>query len=206
VNNNKQREEALTLELLQTIEQRSDVTQRHLARGMGVALGLANSYLKRCARKGLIKMQQAPTNRYLYYLTPKGFAEKSRLTAEYLSLSFSFYRQASASCARSLTECRARGAVKVGLYGVSDLAEIAALRALDQGIEIACVCDPVAERGRFLGVPVVATVEAGDGVDVWLLTDLRDPRASFDALCSKVGSEAVVAPSILGLGERPARG
>jgi len=28
-----------------------------------------------------MKIKQAPANRYVYYLTPKGFAEKSRLTA-----------------------------------------------------------------------------------------------------------------------------
>lgn len=64
------REEALTLAILQAIEARSDMTQRHLADGMGVAIGLANSYLKRCVRKGLVKITQAPANRYLYYLTP----------------------------------------------------------------------------------------------------------------------------------------
>ena len=60
------------------------MTQRHLADRLGVALGLANSYLRRCARKGLIKITQAPDNRYLYYLTPQGFTEKTRLTARYL--------------------------------------------------------------------------------------------------------------------------
>ena len=90
--NNREREESLTLEILAAIEARSDVTQRHLARTMGIALGLTNSYLKRCVRKGLVKIHQAPANRYLYYLTPKGFAEKSRLTARYLSVSFAFYR------------------------------------------------------------------------------------------------------------------
>ena len=44
--------------------------------------------------KGLVKMSQVPLNRYAYYLTPQGFAEKSRLTAEYLSVSFNFFRRA----------------------------------------------------------------------------------------------------------------
>ena len=45
--NTRKREESLTLEILEAIEQRDDLTQRHLADQMGVALGLANSYLKR---------------------------------------------------------------------------------------------------------------------------------------------------------------
>ena len=92
--NTVEKEDSVTLGILKEIEKNKDVTQRHLANQLGVALGLANSYLKRCARKGFIKFQQAPANRYLYYLTPKGFAEKSRLTAEYLSTSFEFYGRA----------------------------------------------------------------------------------------------------------------
>jgi len=94
----------LTLEILQAIEGDSEVTQRHLASRPGVALGLANSYLKRCVKKGLIKIQQAPANRYAYYLIPKGFAEKIRLTAEYLSLSFDFYRRASNDCHQAIAQ------------------------------------------------------------------------------------------------------
>ena len=65
----KRKEEIATLEILQAIENKSDVTQRHLADRLDVALGLANSYLKRTVRKGLVKIQQAPANRYFYYLT-----------------------------------------------------------------------------------------------------------------------------------------
>ena len=73
--NNKKKEDTVTLEILQVIDSKKDVTQRHLASRLDVALGLANSYLKRCVHKGLIKIQQAPANRYFYYLTPKGFSE-----------------------------------------------------------------------------------------------------------------------------------
>ena len=40
--NTRQKEESLTLEILQTIEEKNDVTQRHLADRLDVALGLAN--------------------------------------------------------------------------------------------------------------------------------------------------------------------
>ena len=51
-----EREEQRVLELLDAVGKKNDVSQRHLARHMGVALGLANSYLKRCIRKGFIKI------------------------------------------------------------------------------------------------------------------------------------------------------
>ena len=86
------KESQLTLGLLQAIEQKDDISQRHLAQEMGVALGLANSYLKRCVKKGWIKMTTAPANRYLYYVTPNGFAEKARLTADFFTTSLALFK------------------------------------------------------------------------------------------------------------------
>src|SRR3954447_13244596 len=91
--------EQIVLDLLNSVEQDGDRSQRHIAAELGIALGLVNAYLKRCVRKGLVKVRDAPARRYAYYLTPHGFAEKSRLTVEYLSESFSFFRLAKADCA-----------------------------------------------------------------------------------------------------------
>ena len=198
----KDREESLTLELLEAIDQRSDVTQRHLASRMGVALGLANSYLKRCVRKGLVKIHQAPANRYLYYLTPKGLAEKSRLTAEYLSASLVYYRRAGESCARVLGECKRRGVRRVGLFGASELAEIAAMKAVEEDLEVACLCDPTGLRVRFMRVPVVTDVRAAPQVDVWIFTGLENRADRYQRLCRRVGQELVAAPDILDVGSR----
>ncbi len=49
------------------------VTQRNLAKKLGIALGLTNLYLKRLARKGYIKLKTVPPKRIKYYLTLKGF-------------------------------------------------------------------------------------------------------------------------------------
>ncbi len=72
----------ITLGLLNTVHENTSLTQRSIAQELGIALGLTNAYLKRCVKKGFIKVRQIPRNRYVYYLTPKGFAEKSRLSAE----------------------------------------------------------------------------------------------------------------------------
>jgi predicted transcriptional regulator len=197
--NNREREESLTLEILEAIEARSDVTQRHLARSTGVALGLTNSYLKRCVRKGLIKIHQAPANRYLYYLTPKGFAEKSRLTAHYLSASFAFYRKAGDSCRDAYQRCEKHGWNRVVLCGVSDLAEIASLRAHEHDIEIAGIYDPKHAQERFLDRDVVVAMEACEPFDVCLLTNISDPQATYDDLVDQISMERVVVPEILGL-------
>src|SRR5574337_865739 len=81
------------LEILNTIAQGGPFTQRSLAQKMGIALGLTNLYLKRLARKGYVKLSTVPPNRIKYYLTPTGFAEKARLTYQYMDYSLQLYRQ-----------------------------------------------------------------------------------------------------------------
>lgn len=195
--NDTGRDEALTLELLGAIEERSDITQRDLARRLGVALGLANSYLKRCVQKGLVKVHQAPPNRYFYYLTPQGLAEKSRLVGRYLRHSFSFYRQASQAARTALLECQTRGFRRIGLCGVSELAEITVLKALEFDLEIAGIVDPVASVGRFAGRPVWRRVEDASGCDGVILTDLAAPAERYQASVAALGEQRVVVPDII---------
>lgn len=193
------KEESLTLEILQAIEQKNDVTQRHLADHMGVALGLANSYLKRCVRKGLVKIQQVPANRYLYYLTPKGFAEKSRLTAKYLTVSFDFYRNASQSFSQIFTLCEKNGNERILFCGVSELAEIAAIRAHDHKINIIGVYDISSQKENFLNLPVWKHIEQIDTFDACVLTELNDPQSVYESLLSWIEPKRIYVPSILGL-------
>ena len=95
---------------LDAIDRDSNTSQRTISRELNVALGLANGYLKRCVRKGWIKIKQAPRRRYAYYLTPQGFAEKARLTGQYLTASFTFFRRAREQMSALLGECAANRA------------------------------------------------------------------------------------------------
>lgn len=199
MNNMVDKEDALTLEILEVIENQSHVTQRHLADRLGVALGLANSYLKRCIKKGLIKVQQAPANRYLYYLTPKGFTEKSRLTARYLSVSFDFYRHAGDSLSETYQACRDNGWHTILFCGVSELAEIAAIRAVEHNILVAGVFDPYSNRDRFLRLPVVNSLTNAREFDACMLTAVHNAGEIYEQLVSQVTPGLILVPSILGL-------
>ncbi len=201
----------IVLGLLTSIERNSAITQRKLAGDLGIALGLANSYLRRCVRKGLIKIGQVPLNRYAYYLTPQGFAEKSRLTAEYLTVSFNFFRRARSDCAELLQECAARGWTRVALCGAGDLAEVAVLSAGESEIEVVCVIDPARAGGRCVSVPIVGDLAAAqqqgafDGV---ILTDTQAPQRRFDELIASgpaygLSAVCVVAPNLLGISRLP---
>jgi DNA-binding MarR family transcriptional regulator len=190
----------IVLGLLQSVERDGAQSQRKLASDLGIALGLVNAYLKRCVKKGLLKIGQAPARRYAYYLTPHGFAEKSRLTVEYLSDSFSFFRHAREDCAAVLRAAHARGFNRVALAGVSDLAEIATLCALEQGIAIVAVIDAKSVNDKFVGAPVVASLaEIVGGCDAVLVTDLQATREFVAALAEKIGAERVLVPALLGI-------
>ena len=197
-------ETKITLGVLNAVEANSAVTQRTMASELGIALGLANAYLKRCVRKGLIKVQQVPANRYAYYLTPMGFAEKSRLTADYLAISFNFFRRARSECANAMQQCKAHGWQRVALAGVGDLGEVALLCATDGGIQIIGFIDPDYDKPAFMGLPVVGEPSQLEPFDAILVTDFRNPQTLFDSLIKSVPAERVVSPEMLSISrQRP---
>lgn len=195
--NSKEKEDAITLRILQEIESSRSVNQRFLARKLGVALGLANSYLKRCVRKGLLKIKQAPGNRYLYYLTPVGFSEKARLTAQYLAASLSFYREASDSCARIFANCEGSGWRNLVLYGASALAEIACLRANSASVKIVRIVDPSAGGQTVLNHEVQAGLGDSSGYDAIIVTDLVNPAETYRQVVSEASGLPTLVPDIL---------
>jgi DNA-binding MarR family transcriptional regulator len=197
----------ILLGLLDSVERDGAQSQRRLASELGIALGLVNAYLNRCIKKGLVKVSQAPARRYAYYLTPQGFAEKSRLTVDYLSFSFSFFRRARADCSELFAEIVARGSSRVVFVGMSDLAEIALICALESKIEIVAVVDPKATAASFMGVSVVSSFDHVAGsLEAIIVTDLAAPRQTFDSAIERFGAERVWAPALLGLRVRATTG
>lgn len=198
----------IILGLLESVERGGGQTQRHLASELGIALGLVNAYLKRCVKKGLVKVGQAPARRYAYYLTPQGFAEKSRLTVEYLSYSFSLLRRARLDYAATMATARSRSFNRIVLAGLSELADVATICAIENGVTAVAVVDPRAAGSRLAGLPVVASfddvAEPFDGV---VVTDLSAAAETFAKAVARFGPRHVLAPTLLGLGARePATG
>jgi len=197
--NNQQKEDAATLEILQVIENQDNVTQRHLADKLDVALGLANSYLKRCVKKGLVKVQQAPANRYLYYLTPQGFSEKSRLTAQYLSSSFNFYRESSDSISSLFNQCEQKNLKRIIFCGISELAEIASIRVAEHDLTVIGSWEPNSNAELFLHLPVWKTINDVPDFDICILMSLDKAAEYYQSLVYEIGKEKILVPSILGI-------
>lgn len=198
-NNNLDNESEIVLELLNVVHENSDLTQRSMARELGIALGMANTYLKRCVRKGYIKVRQIPSNRYSYYLTPKGFKEKSRLTAEYLSSSFTFFRRAKDQCLESLGYAKVRGWHRVALVGVGDLAEIFALCAIEHSVDLVGILDSKTEKTMFTGLNIAPTIADLEPLDALIITDAVNPQETFDNLSESFPSDRILTLPVLGI-------
>lgn len=194
----------ITLGVLTAVEDNSAVTQRSLAQDLGIALGLANAYLKRCAKKGLIKITSAPANRYAYYLTPQGFSEKSRLTAYYLSQSFSLFRHSRAQYDELFAACVLHGWHRVALAGASDLAEVARLCAPNHDLSLVGMIDDSPARAAQPGMLVVTRLKDLGPIDAVVITDMTAPQSVFDTLVQALPRERVLAPRLLNISrEKP---
>lgn len=148
-------------QLLEEIHEDPAVTQRKLASNLGLSIGAVNWHLKRCAAKGLIKLGQVPVKRYLYYLTPEGFSEKARLTAEFMRGSLKILRVGRQQYEAILQQCQANAWTNLVLLGDSELAELVTLViGRSESVRAWCVLDPQSTHGRCAGLPVVATPEA----------------------------------------------
>jgi DNA-binding MarR family transcriptional regulator len=200
----------ILLGVLSAVERDSDVTQRSISSELGIALGLANAYVGRCVRKGLIKVRQVPLNRYAYYLTPHGFAEKSRLTAEYLTVSLDFFRTARRECSQLISECDDAGYRRLALAGAGELAEIATLSTTDGTAEVICVVEPKSNSGEICaGRPVFASLAQATewakprgGIDAVVITDVMAPQATYDSIVEEaasfgLGRGRVLTPALL---------
>ncbi len=190
-------EAEITLGLLNAVHENSGITQRSASHELGIALGLTNAYLKRCIKKGFIKVSQVPANRYAYYLTPKGFSEKTRLTAEYLSSSFGFFRKARSQCSEMLETCATAGWRHVALAGTGDLCEVMTLCATDFPMELVGILDGRSQSDQFSGLPVVSRLTALGNFDAVIVTDLSEPQATYDALIRDISPAHVLTPPLL---------
>jgi len=161
-----ERHDERELEILTAIEEGTPLTQRVLAQRLGVALGLANLYVKRLVSKGFIKVREFPTKPYArkrlrYVLTPQGVAEKARLTYEYMGYSLRLYRRTRENLREGMAQLHRNGMKRVALYGVGEATELAYLTLREFGLEPVGIFAREA-GGQFLGFPVRSVAELAE--------------------------------------------
>ncbi|HXF91861.1 MAG TPA: winged helix-turn-helix transcriptional regulator [Nitrospiraceae bacterium] len=188
------------LVLLTEVERDAEVTQRSLATKLGVALGLTNLYLKRLARKGYIKLTTIPKHRIRYLLTPRGIAEKSRLTCQYMQYSLSYYREMRNQLRATLAGLSQTGVKRVAICGTGELAELAYLSLREMNLTLVGFVDGRDTR-TFLSYPVWPIEFLNEWeFDALLIADLENAKK----IQAKLARQGIAKEKILSLG--PGRG
>ena len=140
-----------TLRLLEEIEKNESPSQRQIASRLNISLGLANSFIKRLAQKGYLKITTIPKNRIKYILTPKGATEKTRLTYEFIRYSFKFYKETRQKLKKIFSRFEKEGVLKIAFYGAGELAEIAYISLQETEMSLVTVFDEVKNGKKFFG-------------------------------------------------------
>jgi DNA-binding MarR family transcriptional regulator len=129
------------LQFLEELEKTPNLSQRELSNKFGIALGVTNACLKRMARRGWIRLRKVPPRRIGYYLTPKGFAEKAKLTMTFLSYNIHHYSRLKAMIGEKFLEMASQGVKRVVFYGVSDEMEVAYVTLQGTNMELIAIVD-----------------------------------------------------------------
>ena len=191
------------IDFLTELERGDVITQMSLARRVSVSVGFVNALLKRAVKKGYVKVQAAPYKRYVYYLTPKGFQEKSRLVAEYLETSLDFYRQARGEYAELFTRAKSCGQNSFVLAGDGELVEIALLAASEAGVDVLGVYSPGSNLAQKHGQSILTSFDDIPAADQIVLVESRTPQDVYDEIAGKIDAQKVLTPAFLRITREP---
>lgn len=82
--------EEMRYRLMRLLEANPEMSQRDVARNLGVSLGKVNYCLRALVKRGWLKAANFKNSRnraaYMYLLTPRGIEEKARVTVRFLQM------------------------------------------------------------------------------------------------------------------------
>lgn len=149
--------ETHTRRILAEIETRRQVTQRTLAKELGIALGLTNSLIRRVVSKGWVKVVNIKANRVSYLITPAGLAEKARITKAYFDNTARLYSETRDRIRESFDLLSASwngngtpgGEKRIVFYGAGEVAEIGFISLQGTDLRLVGVVDDVRQTPFF---------------------------------------------------------
>ena len=182
------------LDFLSSLEEGREITQDSISKKISVSIGFVNALIKKFLKKGIIKVQQAPYKRFVYYLTPDGFTEKSKLVLEYLNDSLSLFRSIRKELNSIFSNERN---VSYILYGISEISEIAILSANEIGVKIRGVIGSNIKKKRYFGIPVLNNLPKDlRGKKIIICCSKNAQKIYFD-LYEKYGNEKIITVNTL---------
>jgi len=110
--------------ILDLIEKNAKITQREIAKHVGIAVSMTNFYLDDYEKKGLIKRKKHSTKNVEYFVTKKGVERKKVLNISYLNSSLKIYKSAKTNIVKFIDQIIDKGFQNILLYGAGEVAEI----------------------------------------------------------------------------------
>lgn len=176
----KNADREVMVRLLNSLAENPEATQRDLATKLGISLGMMVSYMRSCTRKGYIRSTQVAPRRWAYFVTPKGFLEKSRMVSGYLSRALTFFRDTRLELEVLFRKCADSDIKNIAMVGVGDVSEVAFLVA--RGLDITLTV--VSQTGNY--------IEKLHSFDAVLVVDVQNPQGIFDALKDHIKEERLL--------------
>lgn len=75
------------LDILKIVAENPQISQRKISEQTGMSLGQVNFLMKKCIKKGFIKIEGQTIKSIRYNITPKGMTEKAEKTVAYIRYS-----------------------------------------------------------------------------------------------------------------------
>lgn len=155
------------LPILEAIESTSETSQRSISEKTDLSLGLVNQVLQDLIKRGWVRAQRIPRKRFVYYLTPKGFSEKSRLAMQVFENTINAYQQARYLSNEKAQEFITQGCREVALFGSGPRLELAYLACLQVGLKIQGIYDEATAGTLTLGAEVNRPEKCPEGISHW---------------------------------------
>lgn len=133
------------LRLLEELEKNPFISQRELSHKFNIALGVTNACIKRMIKRGWVRIRGLNHRKIGYFLTPKGFSEKSKLTFDLIFYNIRHYNEIKRIIAKKFIEMQNKGVKRLVFYGLSEEMEIAYITL--QGVNLQLV-GIVEDEGR----------------------------------------------------------
>lgn len=170
-----EQQEIKILRILEAFHKDPGQTQRDLSRKLKISLGMVNTFTKRLAKKGYFKAKTIPKRRIQYILTPKGLAEKARLTYQYILYSMQYYKDTRAKLKTIFQELSISNSAEIYFFGIGELAEIAFIALQETDLTLAGIIDEEAEGREFMGMSVqgLSSIKGINEIDMIAITKLN---------------------------------
>lgn len=164
--------------ILEHVESTPLLTNRILAKKLGCSVKLAHELLEKMVARGCFHVKKIHSRRWDYFLTPKGIAEKMRLTYEFLQFSMQFYKEARKKSSQLCRNFAESGVEHVAFLGAGELAEVVYLGVKEWNLELVDVFDNTAKK--FLNHKVKKTEDLNGSKAQAVIVCIYDPQKPMD--------------------------